>query len=58
MFFAPTKLRYRAEILIMVVSRTIDHIKIKIKVQDPSKVSPYSSKASNEDFKNIDVLSP
>ena len=40
----------------MVVSKTSDYIHIKIKVQNTSQVSPASSKAPNEDLKDMDVL--
>ena len=40
----------------MVESKTIDHIKIKIKIQNPSKEPPVSSKAPNQDLNDIDVL--
>ena len=40
----------------MDVSKTIDHIYIKIKMSKPSKEHPASSKAKNEDLKDIDVL--
>jgi len=42
--------------LIMNVSETSDHIQIKIKMPNPSQKSPASSKASNEDLKDMDVL--
>ena len=56
MFFGPSKSRYRANIWIMVVSWTSDHIKIKIKIPNPSQEFPWSSKAPNEDLKDMDVL--
>ena len=56
MFFAPSKSRYRAKILIMDISKTSDLIQIKIKMPHPSQDSPASSKAQNEDFKDIDFL--
>ena len=37
-------------------SKTSDHIKIKIKTSNPSQEPPASSKAPNEDLKDIDVL--
>ena len=40
----------------MDISETSDHIKIKIKIQNPSQESPASSKAPNEDLKDMDVL--
>ena len=38
------------------VPKTSDHIKIKIKMPNPSQVPPASSNAPNEDLKDIDVL--
>ena len=40
----------------MVISKTIDHIPIKIMKPNPSQVPPASSKATDEDLKNMDVL--
>ena len=40
----------------MGVSKTSDHIQIKIKMPNPSQEPPASSKAPNEDLKDIDVL--
>ena len=56
MFFAPSKSRERANIQIMGVSKTGDHIQIKIKMPNPSQEPPESSKAPNEDLKDMDVL--
>ena len=56
MFFAPPKSRYRAKIQIMGVSKTSDHIQIKIKMPNPSQEPPASSKAPNDDLKDMDVL--
>ena len=56
MFFAPSKSRYKAKIWIMGVSMTSDHIQIKIKMPNPSQEPPVSSKAPNEDLKDMDVL--
>ena len=56
MFFAPSKYGYRAKIGIMVVSKTSDCIQIKIKMANPSQESPASSKAPNQDLKDMDVL--
>ena len=56
MFFALSKSRLRAKICIMGVSKTSDHIKIKIKMPNPSQEPPTSSKAPNEDLKDMDVL--
>ena len=40
----------------MGISKTSDHIQIKIKMPNPSQKSPASSKAPNEDLKGMDVL--
>ena len=40
----------------MGVSKTSDHIQIKIKMPNPSQEPPASSKAQNEDLKDMDVL--
>ena len=56
MFFAPSKLRQRAKIWIIGISKTSDHIHIKIKMPNPSQEPPVSSKAPNEDLKDMDVL--
>ena len=56
MFFAPSKSRYGAKIRIMGISKTNDHIQIKIKMPNPSQEPPASSKAANENLKDMDVL--
>ena len=56
MFFAPSKLIHAANILNMDLKETSDHIQIKIKIQSPRQEPPASSKAPNEDFKDMDVL--
>ena len=56
MFFAPSKSRKRAEIWIKGVSKTSDHIQIKIKMPNPSQEPPVSSKVPNDDLKDMDVL--
>ena len=56
MFFAPSKWRKRAKIQIRGVTKTIDHFQIKIKMSNPSQEPPVSSKAPNEDLKDMDVL--
>ena len=56
MFFAPSKSRKRAKIQIMGASKTIDHIQNKIKMPNPSQEPPASSKAPNDDLKDMDVL--
>ena len=40
----------------MGIRKTSDHIKIKIKMPDPSQDPPASSKAPNKDLKDMDVL--
>ena len=40
----------------MGVPMTSDHIKIKIKIPNTSQEPPASSKAPNEDLKDMDVL--
>ena len=40
----------------MGVSKTSDHIQIKIKMPNPSQEPPASSKASDQDLKDMDVL--
>ena len=40
----------------MGISKTSDHIQIKIKLPAPTKESLASSKAPNEDLKDMDVL--
>ena len=40
----------------MGVSKAGDHIQIKIKMPNPSQEPPASSKAPNEDLKDMDVL--
>ena len=44
------------KIWIMCMSKTRDHIKIKIKMSNPSQEPPVTSKALNEDLKDMDVL--
>ena len=39
----------------MGVSKTSDHIQIKIKIQNPSQEPAVSSKALNEDLKDMDA---
>ena len=56
MFFAPSKSRQRAKIWIMGISKTSDHIQIKIKMPYPSQEPLASSKAPNVDLRDIDVL--
>ena len=56
MFYALSKSRYRAKIPIIGVSKNSDNIQIKIKMPNPSQEPPVSSKAPNEDIKDMDVL--
>ena len=56
MIFTPSKSRKRAQIWIMGISKTSDHIQIDIKMPNPSQEPPASSKAPNEDSKDMDVL--
>ena len=56
LLFAPSKSRQRAKIWILGVSKTSAHIKIKMKMPNPSQEPPASSKAPNEDLKDMDVL--
>ena len=56
MFFAPLKTRKRAKIWIIDVSKTSDHIQVKIKIPHPSQEPIAPTKAPNQDLKDIDVL--
>ena len=56
MFLATSTSRERAEIQSMDVSKTIDLIEIKIKMPNPSHEPPASSKAKNEDLKDMGIL--
>ena len=56
MFFASLKSRYRAKIWNMGVSKTNNHIQIKIMMPNPSQETPVSSKAPNQDVQDMDVL--
>ena len=40
----------------MGITKTSDHIKIKVKMPNPSQEPPVTSKAPNEDLKDMDVL--
>ena len=40
----------------MGISKTSNHIQVKIKMSNPSKEHPASPKAPNEDLKDVDVL--
>ena len=54
--FASSKSRKRGKIQNMGVSKTSHCIKIKIKMLNPSQEPQASSKAPNEDLKDMDVL--
>ena len=56
MFSAHSKSRWRAKLWIMDISKTADHIKIKIRMPHSSQKPPVSSKAPNEDLKDMDGL--
>ena len=55
-FFAPSKWRWKAKLWIMVASNTRKHTQIKTKRPNPSQKPTVSSKAPNEDLKDMDVL--
>ena len=50
------KIKVESQIWIRISSKTSDHIQIKIKMPNPSQEPPASSKAPNEDLKDMDVL--
>merc|ERR1711954_98339 len=50
------KIKIERQNLVMGVSKTSDHIKINIKISNPSQEPQVSSKAPNEDLKDMDVL--
>ena len=56
MFFAPLELRRSAKIWTIGVSKTSDHIQIKIKMPNPGQELPASFKAPSQDLKDMDVL--
>ena len=58
MFSAPSKTRWRVEILNMDVSKNSDHIEVNIKMSKPSQELPTSCKIPNFDLKDTDVLQP
>ena len=58
MFFAPSKSRERAKIWIMGISKSSDHIQIKIKMRNPSQEPPAPIKALNQDLEDVNVLCP
>ena len=56
MFFAPSKSRKRAKNQTKDVSKTTEFFKIKKKLPEPSQELPASSKARDDDLKEMDVL--
>ena len=56
MIFAPSKSRLRAKIQNMGVSKTSGNMQMKINIKNPSQAPPASSKAPNQDLRDIDVL--
>ena len=56
MFLEPSKSRERNEIWNIGLSKTSDHIKIKIKIPNPSQEPPGPSKGLRQDLKEMDVL--
>ena len=56
MFFVPTKSTLSAKIQNMGVPKTSDHIKINIRMPNPSEEPTVSSQAPNQDLKDMDVL--
>ena len=56
MFFATSKSRERIKIQNNGVLKTIDSIKIKIKLTTTSQGPPATCKAQNQDSKDMDVL--
>jgi len=53
---APSKSRYRAKNPKIGVSKTSDHIQIKIKICISGQEHPGSSKDQNQNLKNMDAL--
>ena len=56
MFIAPSKSRERAKIRNLGISKTDDHIRIKIKMPNISQEPPVSSKSPKKDLEDMDVL--
>ena len=56
MYFAPSKSRQKAKMKSMHVPKNSDHIKINIRMPNPSQELPASSKAPNEELEDMDVL--
>ena len=55
-FICTFKIKIESKMWNMGVSRTIDKIKIKIRMQNPSQEPSASSKAPYQDLGDIDVL--
>ena len=49
------KMKIKSQIWIMVPSKTIDHIPIKIKISNRSQEPPASSKAQSQEFRDMEV---
>ena len=58
MFFAPSKSKQRAKICIMVISKTSDHIQIKIKMPNPSQEPPESSNPQRRTYRTLMFFAP
>ena len=56
MFFAPSKSLYTTQSQNKGVLQTSDHNQIKTKISNPSQEHSESSKALNQDFRDMDVL--
>ena len=56
MLFALSKSRETSKLFNIGVSKFFDYIQIKIKMANPSQEPPATSKAPNEDLKDMDVL--
>ena len=54
--FCTLKIKMESQIWIMGVPKTSDHIQIQIKMQNHSQEATISSKAPNQDLKDMDVL--
>ena len=50
------KIKIKAKLLIIGISKTRDQDQFKIQMPNPSREPPMSSKAPNEDFKDMDDL--
>ena len=56
MFFVLSKSRQKAKMWNMGVPNNTDHIRIMIKMTNPSQEPPESSKAPNENLKDMNIL--